>query len=84
MTAVKKEAINLIEEMPDDQVVFIIRFIKDKHWTNQNKMGLSKEQKALNNLEKYFGRIEEPIDIKEDLENGLVEKDNRFMRKGRC
>ena len=82
MTAVKKEAINLIEEMPDDQVVFIIRFIKDKHWTNQKKMGLSKEQKALNNLEKYFGRIEEPIDIKEDLENGLVEKDNRFMRKG--
>ena len=82
MTAVKIEAINLIEEMPDDQVVFIIRFIKDKHWTNQKKMGLSKEQKALNNLEKYFGRIEEPSDIKEDLENGLVEKDNRFMRKG--
>lgn len=74
MTAVKKEAMNLIEKMPDDQVVFIIRFIKDKRWMQQKKAVPTKEQKALDNLEKYFGRIEEPIDIKADLEDGLVKK----------
>ncbi|MBQ7677896.1 MAG: hypothetical protein IJT32_06655, partial [Lachnospiraceae bacterium] len=69
MTAVKKEAINLIEGMPDEQVMFIIRFIKDKRWViSQPKTKKTKEQKALDNLEKYFGRIEETIEIKADLE----------------
>ena len=76
MTALREKAIGMVKQIPEDQIAYIIAFlekVESKHNTS-NAPQKSKAELAYNNLEKYFGRIEEPIDIKSELAEALTEK----------
>ena len=77
MTGLKQQAINMIAQMPEEQVVFVIRFIENTQ--NMSYKKLDKEennraQKAFQNLQRLTRRGTIQDDYKEELEGALWEK----------
>ena len=77
VTALKQRAINLIEQMPEDQVVLVISFIENAqkmpHGKKKNEQG-NRAQKAFQNLQRLSRRGTIGDDYKKELEEVLWEK----------
>ena len=89
MTALRKQAFDILEGMPDDKMVYVINYlnelngyIKSTNMRNNNspadKANKAKKLKAWNNLQKYAGIIDRNIDVKAELEMVREEKYARF------
>ena len=77
MTALKQRAINMIEQMPEEQVVFVIRFIEDARDMLQRKQKnepVNRAQKAFQNLQQLSRRGTISDDYKKELGEALWEK----------
>lgn len=81
MTALKQEAIHLVEQMPEEQMPHIIQYmyaLKDK--TRREKNDFEKEasvtpkMKAFLELEKMLVPISEDLDYKKELAEARDEK----------
>lgn len=78
MTQLREQAIEMIKEIPEDKIIYVVNILK-------NVKGLSgqmqKEENAvkrtdslLENLEKYRGRLPEDFDYKKELAEARDEK----------
>ncbi len=78
MTQIKERAFEMIQELPDDKVVYIVEILKGLIGLyGDNKIeikDLSEQQKALEGLKKYRGRVSADINEKEELAKAREEK----------
>lgn len=78
MTQIKEKAVEMLQELPDDKVVYVIDILKGlmglygdaKVDTND----LTEPQMALERLKKYRGRVSANIDEKAELAKAREEK----------
>ncbi len=74
MTALKKKAIDLIADIPDEQIEYIISFIETVKLNNSADSSISKSMAAFANLQKYRKKDTADIDVKEELAKIAEEK----------
>jgi len=74
MTKVKEQAIELIRNIPDDKVVYIIEILRGLKGLSAND-SINERRSALEGLEKYRGSLAASINEKEEL---LESRDERY------
>lgn len=67
MTALKKEAVQMIEEMQDDDVLQVISFIKNIKPTKTSIDDRSRAMRGLEILKSFAGTLPEDFDYKKEL-----------------
>ncbi|MDO5418328.1 MAG: dihydrodipicolinate reductase [Lachnospiraceae bacterium] len=74
MTLAKERAVEMIKNLPDDKVKFVINILEglDGLYGNQEKVTAS--QRAYQNLQQYRRNGSSEIDYKEELVQALEEK----------
>ena len=70
MTELREKTLNLIKELPEDKLLSVINFIK----SDSNEKIINDKKQALENLNKYQGRLPENFDYKKELEEYRNEK----------
>jgi hypothetical protein len=78
MSDIKKRAIEMLEELPDDKVVYVIEILNGLKGLYEDDAKetdkLTEEQLALKGLNQYRGRVSADIDEKEELAKAREEK----------
>lgn len=76
MTALRAEAINLIEEIPEENMIHVIHVLKNYRSTMEKNTPerLTKSQAAYRNLLKYQKESQVDIDYKKELADAIEEK----------
>lgn len=70
MTELREKTLNLIKELPEDKLLSVIDFINN----DSNEKIINDKKQALENLNKYQGRLPENFDYKKELEEYRNEK----------
>lgn len=80
MTALRREAIQLVEQMPEDQVTHIIQYIRsliEKNTSNENafhNVEITPKMAAFLELEEMLVPISQDLDYKKELAEARDEK----------
>ena len=74
MTALKKEAVQMIESMQDDDIVQVIAFIKNIKLTEEEDSDRSNAMRGLEVLKSFAGTLPENFDYKKELAEAREEK----------
>ena len=74
MSNLKTEAINLIEQIPDDEMATIIETLRAKVKPVDPEEDKRQAQAAFKRLHKYMGRLPADFDYKKELEEALEAK----------
>lgn len=78
MTELREQAIEMIREIPDDKIIYVVNIlknVKDLSGKNQNSDELvTGSAELLEHLEKYRGRLPEDFDYKKELAGARDEK----------
>lgn len=72
--SIKEEAIQLIDNMPDNEVVKVVAFIRGSHGKNANENRRSSAMKGLEVLQSFAGVIPSDLDTNELLNSHREEK----------
>ena len=89
MTALRQQAFDMLQAVPEDKMVYIIDILKgfngavidkgvDTNKLSAKNTDRSKKLAAWENLKKYRGVIDRDIDIKAELAEARDEKNARF------
>ncbi len=80
MTALRREAIQLVEQMPEDQMLHIVQYIRsligkgaNDEWISQNAE-VTPKMKAFLELEELLVPISQELDYKKELAEARDEK----------
>lgn len=65
MTMVKERAIEMLKSLPDEKVTFLIKIMEGLEGLG-NSPQINKKKAALEELQKYRGRLPENFDYKKD------------------
>ena len=75
MTAERKEAIKLLERMPDDKIKLIVQYMqKIEISTVKTDSEVMEGLNALKEIQAMAGRLPEDFDYEKELEEALEEK----------
>ena len=76
MTALKERAVGIIEQIPDEQISYVISMLENFADTLKatNETKLSKSQAAYQNLQKYRKKAAEDTDYKKEIADAIEEK----------
>lgn len=75
MTQIKKRAFDIIQKLPDDKVVFVVRILEGLEGLCRSQEDeKSVSQRAYQNLQKYRKEGLQEVDYKAELEQALEEK----------
>ncbi len=75
MTQLKKRAIEIIERIPDEKMIYVINFLQNLEETSSNRPADKKQaMEALQNVLKFSGRIPEDFDADKELRKAIDEK----------
>lgn len=78
MTAIKQQAVAMIQAMPDENVSCVINILKGikglASFQSRQEDDLEKKQKALANLQQYRGKLPIDLDYKKELAETREEK----------
>jgi hypothetical protein len=78
MTQIKEKAFEMLQELPDDKVIYVIEILKGLIGlygdAKIDTKDLAEPQMALERLKKYRGRMSANIDEKEELTKAREEK----------
>ena len=72
--SIKEEAIQLIDNLPDNEVVKVIAFIRGSHGNRADENERSSAMKGLEILQSFAGIIPSDLDTDELLNNHREEK----------
>lgn len=67
MSAIKKEAVQMIESMGDDDVVQVIAFLKDIRLSKEKDAGDGRTMRGLEVLKSFAGILPEDFDYEKEL-----------------
>lgn len=73
MTMVKEQAVEMLKSLPDEKVVFLIKIMEGLEGLG-NHPQTNKKKVALEELQKYRGRLPENFDYKKELAEAREEK----------
>ena len=75
MTVLRQQALQMLEEVPDEQISYVIAFLRDIR-KNQNSTDekLTKSRQAFQNLQKYRRKGNKDIDYKNEIADAIEEK----------
>ena len=76
MSAIKKEAVQMIESMEDDDVVQVIAFLKDIRLSRERDSGV-RAMKGLEVLKSFEGILPENFNYEKELAEAREEKYGR-------
>lgn len=76
MTVIKEQAIELIKRLPDDKVFYVVNILEGLEglYSSEEEPGITKSQKAYQNLQRLRKTGIEDIDCKAELSQALEEK----------
>ena len=76
MTAMKQRAIGIIEQMPDEQISYVITFLEDfrKRPEKTDETRLAKSRAAYQNLQKYRKKGSSDNDYKKEIADSIERK----------
>lgn len=75
MTQLKELAVELIERIPDEKMIYVINFLQNLEETSSNRPADKKQaMEALKNVLKFSGRIPEDFDADKELRKAIDEK----------
>ncbi len=77
MSAIKKEAVQMIESMGDDDVVQVIAFLKDIRLSKEKDAGDGRAMSGLEVLKSFAGILPEDFDYEKELAEAREEKYGR-------
>lgn len=78
MTALKKEAVQMIESMQDDDMMQVIAFLKNINLTKSGDIDRSDAMKGLEVLKSFAGTLPANFDYKKELAEAREEKYGRI------
>lgn len=73
MTMVKEQAVEMLKSLPDEKVVFLIKIMEGLEGLG-NRPQTKRKKAALENIQKYRGRLPENFDYKKELAEAREEK----------
>ena len=75
MTVLRQQALQMLEEVPDEQISYVIALLRDIR-KNQNSIDekLTKSRQAFQNLQKYRRKGNKDIDYKNEIADAIEEK----------
>lgn len=75
MTQIKEKAVDLIRQMPEDHMFYVIDMLQNLKISIANKENDKKQaMEAFQNLQKFRGRLPENFDADKELEEARNEK----------
>ena len=75
MTQIKEKAVDLIRQMPEDHMFYVIDMLQNLKISIANKENDKKQaMAAFQNLQKFRGRLPENFDADKELEEARNEK----------
>ena len=75
MTQIKEKAVDLIRQMPEDQMFYVIDMLQNLKISIADKENEKKQaMAAFQNLQKFRGRLPENFDADKELEEARNEK----------
>lgn len=77
MTEIKREAVQMIESMGDDDVVQVIAFLKNIRFSKTGDAGGGNAMKGLEVLKSFAGILPENFDYEKELAEAREEKYGR-------
>ena len=80
MTALKKEAVQMIESMGDEDVIQVIAFLKEIRLSKTEAAGDDNAMRGLEVLKSFAGILPEDFDYREELAKARKEKYGRSDR----
>ena len=79
MTPIKEKAIEMIQRMPEDNMIYVMRILQNLETMSADKeKEKQKAQAALENILKMERRLPEDFDYKKELQNARIEKYDNF------
>ena len=72
MTMLKEQAVEMLKNLPDEKVVFLIKIMEGLEGLG-NKPKHNDKMAALKEIQKYRGRLPEDFDYKKELEESREE-----------
>ena len=78
MSAIKREAVQMIESMGDEDVVQVIAFLKDIRLSKAEDAGSGDAMKGLEVLKSFAGILPESFDYEKELAEAREEKYGRI------
>lgn len=73
MTMLKEQAVEMLKNLPDEKVVFLIKIMEGLEGLG-NKPQHNDKMAALKEIQKYRGRLPEDFDYKKELEESREER----------
>ena len=73
MTQMKEQAMNLIQQIPEEKMFWVVNILKNIEKESEDHRRES-AMRALQEILKYKGRLDKDFDAKKELEEGLTEK----------
>lgn len=73
MTKMKEKAVRMIERLSDDKVLHLVKIMEGLEGLG-NDSKFTKKKEALENIQKFRGRLPEDFDYKKELEDSRRER----------
>lgn len=77
MTMLREQAIEMIKEIPEDKIIYvwnILKNVKDLSEESRQEDHSIEKAQAVQNLQKFKGRLPDTFDYKKELEQAREEK----------
>ena len=74
MSPIKEAAIKMIQEIPDDKVVYILYILKGINGLFKDNAPVAQKQDALRHIQQFRGKIPSDIDYGEELKSSRAER----------
>lgn len=75
MTQIKKKAVEMIQRMPDDNMLYVINILQNLEAMSTDKAAeRERAMEAFQNIQKFRGRLPENFDAENELAEALEEK----------
>lgn len=78
MTLIKEKAVEMIQRMPEDNMVYVIHILQNLEAMVLDKDKKKKAQTALMNILNMEKRLPEDFDYKKELREAKIEKYDNF------
>lgn len=73
MTQVKEKAVQMLQSLPDEKVVYLVKIMEGLEGLGLDSK-LQEKKEALRNLKKFSGRLPEDFDYKKELAEARRER----------